>query len=49
MVGLERDLEVHTVPSPCCGLVSTHQLRLPRALSHLRPGAPAGMGHPQLL
>jgi len=30
-----RDLEAHPVPTPCHGLVATHQIRLPRAPSNL--------------
>jgi len=26
-----RDLKDHLAPMPCCGLVASHQIRLPRA------------------
>jgi len=35
MVWVGRDLKAHPVPTPCCGLVASHQLRLLRAPSNL--------------
>jgi len=35
MAWVGSDLKDHPVPTPCCGLVVPHQLRLPRALSNL--------------
>ena len=48
MPWVERDLKDHQVPTPCCGLVATHQIRLPRApsmvLGTCRDGTPTALG-----
>jgi len=38
MVCAGRDLKDHQVPTPCCGLVALHQIKLPRALFKLNLG-----------
>jgi len=35
MVGVEKDLKAHLVPTSCHGLVATHQIRMPGAPSNL--------------
>lgn len=42
-----KDLKAHPVPTTCCGLVSTYQIRLPRASSNLTCNTSV-VGHPQL-